>query len=79
MRKPGSGWPKEMTEELKLQIRKVMEEEDEDEMEVLAWYIWEKLACLNGVCLRSVQQVVMDIRRERKQTAKTKSDANNNG
>ena len=51
-RKPGSGRPKEMTEELKLQIRKVMEEEDEDVMKVSALYIWEKLPCLNGICLR---------------------------
>ena len=79
MQKPGSGRPKEMTEELKLQIRKVMEEEDEDVMEVSAFYIWEKLPCLNGICLRSVQQVVTDVRREREQTAKTKSDSNNNG
>ena len=76
--KHSSGRPKAMTEDLKLQMRKVMEEEDEVEMEVLAWYIWEKLACLNGMCLRSVQQVVTDIRRERKEMAKTKSDANNN-
>ena len=50
-----------MNEELKLQIRKVMEEEDEDEMKVLAFYIWEKLPSLNGICLRSIQQVVTDI------------------
>ena len=67
-----------MTEELKLQIWKVMQEEDEDVMEVSAFYIWEKLPCLNGICLRSVQQVVTDIRRERKEMAKTMSDANNN-
>ena len=55
-----------------------MEEEDEDVMEVSAFYIWEKLPCLNGICLRSVQQVVTDVRREREQMAKTKSDSNNN-
>ena len=65
LRKPGSGRPKEMTDELRLQIRKVMEEEDEDEMKVSAWYIREKLPSLNGICLRSIQQVVTDIRREK--------------
>ena len=35
LRKPGSGRPKQMTEELKLQIKKVMEDEDTDEMKVL--------------------------------------------
>ena len=65
LRKPGSGRRLEMTEELRHEIQKVMDEEDEDEREVLAFYIWEKLPSLNGMCLRSVQQVATDVRRER--------------
>ena len=68
-----------MTEEMRREIRKVMEEEDDDEREVSALYIWEKLPSCNGKCLRSVQQVVLEIRREREETAKTKKkDSNNN-
>ena len=80
-RKPGSGRRWLMTEELRREIRKVMEEEDDDEREVSVLYIWEKLPSLNGMCLRSVQQVVTDVRREREETAKTKKkkDSNNNG
>ena len=68
-----------MTEERRREIQKVMEEEDEDERKVSALYVWEKLESCHGKCLRSVQQVVTDVRREREETAETKTkDSNNN-
>ena len=49
--KPGFGRRLLMTDEMRREIRKVMEEEDDDEREVSALYIWEKLLSCNLLCL----------------------------